>query len=223
MWVAGIWPLSLLVAGFSGAWPYLKLVLMFASWLTPKRWLPIKYREYILMALDALGKWSLLDSYIMILMLVAFRFSIAFPIHNPETTSVTGPIVIDVIVDPLIGFIAFLVATIVSLILGHVIVALHRYAESPSQHTADAAASEKEALCKHVLHTCSPTTKVLCGIAVGGLLILTFLLMATGIYVEAFAFEFKGAAAWFLDIIGEEVVSVFHFFFQLQRLIVLIP
>eukprot|EP01105_Mastigella_eilhardi_P001681 TRINITY_DN119_c2_g1_i1.p1 TRINITY_DN119_c2_g1~~TRINITY_DN119_c2_g1_i1.p1 ORF type:complete len:772 (-),score=159.08 TRINITY_DN119_c2_g1_i1:973-3288(-) len=101
MWEAGIWPLALLVAGFSGAWPYLKLVLMFAAWVTPTRVLPVKYREYALMLLDALGKWSMLDSYMMIMFMVAFHLKITFPVHDPEHTELDGPLTFAVLVRPL--------------------------------------------------------------------------------------------------------------------------
>lgn len=49
--MAGVWPLSLLIAGFSGAWPYTKLLLMFVAWVIPVKFLSVKRREYGLMLL----------------------------------------------------------------------------------------------------------------------------------------------------------------------------
>ena len=39
----------------------------------------VKRRESFLMALDALGKWSLIDAYVLVLMMVAFHFHITQP------------------------------------------------------------------------------------------------------------------------------------------------
>ena len=43
------------------------------------KWISIRRRESMLMAMDALGKWNMIDSYFMILMFVAFRFHIVLP------------------------------------------------------------------------------------------------------------------------------------------------
>lgn len=63
MWVAGVYPLSILICLFSGMWPYLKLLALVCCWCFPARWLKQKWRGRLLMVLDMLGKWSLLDAY----------------------------------------------------------------------------------------------------------------------------------------------------------------
>jgi uncharacterized paraquat-inducible protein A len=73
MWDAGVYPLSVLIALLSGGWPYLKLLLIGVCWVCPLR---VRRRETILQWLDALGKWSLLDSYVMVAMMVAFNFKV---------------------------------------------------------------------------------------------------------------------------------------------------
>jgi uncharacterized paraquat-inducible protein A len=73
MWNAGVYPLSILIAVFSGSWPYIKLVIMLICWVSK---LSIKSREYLLMAIDMLGKWSLIDAFVMTLMMVAFQFHV---------------------------------------------------------------------------------------------------------------------------------------------------
>ena len=35
MWQAGVYPLSIMIAVFSGGWPYLKVLLMLFSWVAP--------------------------------------------------------------------------------------------------------------------------------------------------------------------------------------------
>jgi hypothetical protein len=66
MWFAGVYPLSILVAFFSGAWPYIKLFSMFVTWLTPTSLVTAKQRGWVLGWLDILGKWSLIDAYVMV-------------------------------------------------------------------------------------------------------------------------------------------------------------
>ena len=74
MWKAGVYPLAILIAVFSGAWPYIKLVTMLVSWFAPSSVLKSNVREGLLMVLDGFGKWSLIDAFVMVLMMVAFRF-----------------------------------------------------------------------------------------------------------------------------------------------------
>ena len=76
MWAAGCYFLAILVLGLSGVWTYLKLVMMLACWYAPPAYLPPHRREYALRALDALGKWSLLDFLMLVMMRVAFHLKI---------------------------------------------------------------------------------------------------------------------------------------------------
>jgi uncharacterized paraquat-inducible protein A len=61
-----VYPLALLVAFFSGAWPYLKLLAMLAMWLSPSAAVTLLRRGWVLKWLDVLGKWSLIDAYVMV-------------------------------------------------------------------------------------------------------------------------------------------------------------
>lgn len=58
MWKAGVYPLSLLIAIFSGAWPYIKLFAMLACWVLSEARLSFKWKERFLIILDTMGKWS---------------------------------------------------------------------------------------------------------------------------------------------------------------------
>eukprot|EP01117_Protostelium_nocturnum_P011002 TRINITY_DN3992_c0_g2_i1.p1 TRINITY_DN3992_c0_g2~~TRINITY_DN3992_c0_g2_i1.p1 ORF type:complete len:982 (-),score=368.11 TRINITY_DN3992_c0_g2_i1:214-3159(-) len=123
MWKAKVYALSIIIACFSGIWPYVKLVMMILSWIVPPRFLSTKRRETLLMVLDALGKWSLVDSYVLIMMMVAFNFHIV-----PDVTIFTaeGTFAVDVYVEPFWGFYSFLLATMLSLLITHVILHYHR-------------------------------------------------------------------------------------------------
>lgn len=116
MWKAGVYPLSVLIAFFSGAWPYIKLAAMFCLWFTHSSLVSVKRREWYLEWLDILGKWSLLDAYVMVMMMVAFHVEL---IIAPGLT-------VTVIVVPKVGFNLFLLATMISLGLGHIAIACHR-------------------------------------------------------------------------------------------------
>jgi hypothetical protein len=116
MWEAKVYTLSIIIAFFSGAWPYVKLLFMLSAWLLPPTVLSIDRREFILKMLDALGKWSLIDFFVMVLFLCAFHFQI----------NIRSFIIVDVTVLPKWGFYTFLLATMISLGLGHILLACHR-------------------------------------------------------------------------------------------------
>ena len=81
-----------------------------------------KKRETLLTWLDALGKWSLVDTYVLVLMMVAFKFHLAAKEH-------IYPLELDVYVNPYFGFYSFMVCTITSLLFTHVIIHYHRKVE----------------------------------------------------------------------------------------------
>jgi Paraquat-inducible protein A len=198
MWRAHVYPLAILIALFSGTWPYLKLVLMLLSWLAPTWMLPVKRRERLLMALDALGKWSLIDAYVLVMMLVAFRLTIA-----ADDLDFT----VDVWVDVNYGFYSFLAATMMSLLLTHVTLAVHRRAEEPPFPSF--VGIEREALADHRYDlsddregapralNCTLFGKTF----VVSFLIATVALVAVGSWVESFAFEFRGLVGAALGIV----------------------
>ena len=92
MWLAGSEVLSTLVAVFSGVWPYMKLILMLIAFFLPTSILSHKRREKILIVLDATGKFSFLDTYVMMMMIVAFHFHVELPLSE-QSQAVNGSIV----------------------------------------------------------------------------------------------------------------------------------
>lgn len=65
-WHAEAYILALLISLFSGTWPYVKLLAMLVTWFSPSWAITPAWREWVLEWLDTLGKWSLLDCYIMV-------------------------------------------------------------------------------------------------------------------------------------------------------------
>ncbi|KAH3761596.1 Paraquat-inducible protein A [Pelomyxa schiedti] len=202
MWVAGVWPLALLLALFSGTWPFVKLVSALLLWITPCKILSVRNREKCLMVLDALGKWSFLDSYFMLLMMVAFQMTIIFPVHDPALYSFDTPFMIETYVEPFYGFPSFLIATVLSLCLSHLILALHRYCEDQALTRTEEAPNYICALFSAASPKAGIATKVLLIIGMELLLLTSVAFLLLGISVHSFSFEFAGAAGWLLDEIG---------------------
>lgn len=134
--------------------------------------------------LDALGKFSLVDTFVLVLMMVSFRFHLA--VENFMT--------VDVFVNPGFGFFGFLLATTVSLIAGHLILYVHRQSLSSGapQHES------KESLCRHGFEdeeygSRRQMTKLFSGMIVL-VMGLTVVFLAIGMTRKSFVFELGGLA-----------------------------
>merc|ERR1712012_1485849 len=84
MWTAGVYPLAIVIAFFSGFWPYIKLLAMLVAWLSPQKLLTVNCRRKVLDMLDALGKWSLVDTFVMVMFMVAFKFKLSTDADLPS-------------------------------------------------------------------------------------------------------------------------------------------
>ena len=110
------------MATFSGAWPYLKLLLMTALWCAPPALLSPKLRGKYFHWLDVFGKWSLIDLYVLVNAMVAFYVTIDSPdleILPPKFYHM------QIISRPVYGLYSFCFAVILSLLLSHVQVIYH--------------------------------------------------------------------------------------------------
>jgi uncharacterized paraquat-inducible protein A len=105
VWDAKVYLLAILIAFFSGAWPYVKLAVMLMCCVSPTRLVSVKRRERLLKLMDILGKWSLIDFFVMVMMMCAFMFNLALGDN----------LLVTVTVVPKWGFYGFLLATMVSL------------------------------------------------------------------------------------------------------------
>ena len=212
MWEAKVYPLAILIAFFSGAWPYIKLGSMLVAWLAPSSALSVPMRDKVLLWLDILGKWSLLDTYVLVLMMVAFKMDLLL---------VEGVEVI-IFVKPEWGFYSFLLATMMSLGLGHLLLGFHRVvcetpvpeeeeedkAEAVMDHTFtalvhsgdDEAPAEDPAsyASKHVSFT------ALGKAAVVSMLTLVIIATVFGTFTETFSFSFEGLTGYLM---GETAVA----------------
>lgn len=217
MWHAEVYALSLLIAVFSGAWPYLKLVMLLLCWIVPVNLLTRKNRERVLMSLDVLGKWSLIDAFVLTLMMVAFHFRIVPPV-SPHTPPGTARV--DAYVEPHWGFYSFLIATMLSLASTHVVLACHRLESAPKpkpkaphlvaqSRSRGAPGQQKhkwEALCSYAFKSNCVLSRFswLVTAAVTFLLLFSIALLITGSVIDSFQFQFRGAFQLLLNFLQED-------------------
>ncbi len=79
MWEAGAKALAVFIAIFSGIWPYTKQSITLIMWFVPTRIVSSSRRGAVLSWVDALGKWSFVDIFVLVVTLAAFRISIMSP------------------------------------------------------------------------------------------------------------------------------------------------
>lgn len=192
MWKAKTYFLSILIAVFSCAWPYTKLILMLIVFMLPATCLKVHIRSRILRILDVLGKWSLLDSYVMVLMLIAFNITLTFPVYGDDTS--IQPTVLNVWVFPAWGFIALILGTLMSLALSHIICGMNRIAKN---HNKDEKNSEViTAVYQNNHWIINFILVVMLGLAIASFTI--------GIISPSTQFDFVGLAGWAIDLLHEK-------------------
>ena len=195
--VAGAWVLFLLISVFSTFWPFMKLVLMLISFCLPASILSHKSREKILIILDATGKFSILDTYVMIMMLVAFHFHVQIPVVI-QSLAKDGAIV-DVFVYAAYGFITLITGTLISLLLSHIITHLHRSLDSHPDENKGEKAESHRSIMSFAKVKCMGETPF--RIIISFILFLTLGLVIAGSLTQCFSFYFHGLAGYGLDLL----------------------
>jgi len=123
MWNAGARALAILIVIFSGVWPYTKQIITLILWFLPTTKVSSKRRGKILRLLDVLGKWSMIDVFVLLMTLASFRVSV----ENPELSFLPeGLYSLQLLVIPLWGLYANMLAQLLSQISSHVIIHYHR-------------------------------------------------------------------------------------------------
>eukprot|EP00930_Biecheleria_cincta_P031294 TRINITY_DN21722_c0_g1_i1.p1 TRINITY_DN21722_c0_g1~~TRINITY_DN21722_c0_g1_i1.p1 ORF type:complete len:1029 (-),score=115.82 TRINITY_DN21722_c0_g1_i1:90-3176(-) len=203
MWKSQAYPLAILVAFFSGIWPYIKLCMMLFCWFMPTSHLSSTMRLKLLEFLDDWGKWSLLDTFVMVMFMVGFKMDITapnsnFPSVNQFFEAADTDLQIFVRIKALPGFYLFMGATVSSLVLGTLMTANHRYALKLGEYSTEALAQQtgRARLCNK-LRPAGPTGRFF---VYGPVVALGFslALVLVGAYANSFVFEFTGLVAWIL-------------------------
>ena len=73
---AGGKELAVLIFLFSFVWPYTKQIITMVLWFAPTNRVTVQTRGSVLLWLDALAKWSIIDVFTLVVTIVAFRVSI---------------------------------------------------------------------------------------------------------------------------------------------------
>lgn len=123
IWNAGGKELAILIGIFSGVWPYTKQLISLALWFLPPRFVTVQRRGSIFLWLDTLGKWSMVDIFVLVVSIAAFQVNIESPdvAFLPE-----GFYSISLFVIPLWGLYANMIAQLVSQVSSHFIIHYHR-------------------------------------------------------------------------------------------------
>jgi hypothetical protein len=137
IWNAGGKELAIMILLFSGVWPYTKQVITLALWFLPPTMVSVSKRGSTFLWLDALAKWSMVDIFVLVITVAGFRVSVKSPDVGflPEDFYS-----LDLLVVPMWGLYANMIAQIVSQLSSHLIVHYHR------KIVADATARHEESL-----------------------------------------------------------------------------
>lgn len=194
MWKAKTYALSILVAIMSCIWPYTKLIMMLIVWFVPATILSKERRQTLLKLLDELGKWSLLDSFFMVLMVVGFHFIIHFPIVDPNFIDKEN--VAYLWVYPAYGFLTLIGGTLFSLALSHIMCAIDRYIKNREKFSITRNDSKDKKIC--VFKEQNLATKIILPIFIP----FQLALFIVGITCHSFSFKFVGLTGWALDLLS---------------------
>jgi len=214
MWSAGTYELLILIFTMSILVPYIKLLLMMFAWLTPQNILSVNTREKLLVFLEAIGKYALVDAFVLQIMIVAFRYHLELDIAGQQ-------LVFDVYTNPRTGFYCFLTATIMSIVMGHTVLFYHRHS-CARKVLPEGTVVEAYSLVDHEFVGNDSTSnrriklsKPAVRLILGGL-ILSTVLMFVGVILKSYEFTFYGLAGLVLDdpdrnysvlVIGKEIPS----------------
>lgn len=193
LWRAGSILLALLVALLSGAWPYIELGLL--VWGYTKRNLNPDRRERVWRTVEMLSKWSFIDVFIVVFLIVAFYIEVDVGV-KPSVAKFKA----ELFVEARYAFYAFCFATITSMCLGQVVLNLHRqiyrHAETPTSLR-----TTRQALWRHRLKGSEPRWWQP---IVGPLVLVAGALLAYSYTLDVVKFEVGGGAGFLIDVAGDD-------------------
>lgn len=124
MWEGGAHVLAIIIVIFSGLWPYVKQLLVLFMWLLPPRMVSVHFRGKMFYWLDALGKWSVIDLFVLIITMVAFRISIESP--DSLSSLLSSLYSVNLMIIPKWGLYAMMIAQLLSHVSSHFVMHYHR-------------------------------------------------------------------------------------------------
>ena len=126
IWNAGGKELAVMIFIFSVIWPYTKQLITLVVWFAPPRLIGISRRGSTLLWLDTLAKWSMVDIMTLIVTVAGFRLSI----QSPDVGFLPKDFYsLDLLVVPMWGLYANMIAQLISQLSSHTIIHYHRRVE----------------------------------------------------------------------------------------------
>jgi len=202
--------LATVVILFSLIWPHVKLLLMLYAWLVP---MIASRRHVLLVALDQVGKWSLTDIFTMFLLVAWFWIKwdgVDTTAHGKDAAPAS--LGLNCVPGSELG--VFVGATVLSLITGHSMLAVHRWQHERQQRPArvvdatgctmtSAPSTEWQALCWR--STAPSSTRVSKRAAFGATLVIVgvLVLVLAAFPTELVEVRIGGLAGAFLDVASQ--------------------
>ena len=204
MWHAKVYAIAVCIVLFSGVWPYVKLFSMFILWEISGKTVKASTRGKWLKFVDRLGKWSLFDSFVMTMFMVGFRFHLHVTEDDDYDDIITQKISpssfgdLDVVVTPKRSFYVFLFATVLSLVLGHVALFIHRKSVRSKTEVDDTAAPLWRRDVNRPSVLLRTKIAALQAAVVFLFLVASVVSLAVGVSIPSIKFDFLGIAGYAL-------------------------
>lgn len=197
LWKNGSYFLSFIIFVFSGIWPLVKLVLLFITWILPATIVKAHIRKRILNVLNELGKWSLLESYVIFVMAVAYHLKFDFPIYN--TNDIHIPSYLYIWIHLGYGFITLILSTLLSLAMSNVICVINKKVDKYNVELNDET--------KRIVF--NKKNKVFNSLFV---IVIFFILVAysCGIGFKLCSFDLIGYTGWLIDVFRKDTSKSFN-------------
>eukprot|EP00811_Abedinium_folium_P002722 NODE_124_length_3584_cov_4.703789.p1 GENE.NODE_124_length_3584_cov_4.703789~~NODE_124_length_3584_cov_4.703789.p1 ORF type:complete len:858 (+),score=211.54 NODE_124_length_3584_cov_4.703789:517-3090(+) len=190
------YPMLFLIVVFSLFWPFAKLLAMVYMWCAPMK---AERREHCLLFLDQVGKLSLTDNFVM-LILVACCYIIWV---GQDVTAADGSTVeIQLLCNPSTEVVLFLLATIMSLVLGHIELAVHRIAQGDFSGNNSRGGVRKPSyvVVAEFWNSRHQRTVAIAGV---GIQLTTLALTIVAFVLPCISLNMDGVAGTFLDVTGQ--------------------
>lgn len=230
MWEAGAKELAIIILIFSGIWPYTKQLLTLALWCLPPSVIPVHLRGSVLLWLDKLAKWSMLDIFMLVISLVAFRATM----ENPDWGFLPDVFYsVELLVVPLWGLYANMIAQLISQVSSHWIIYYHRTVLKLTKERRDIVNGElsitrqereemesiKESTRKHLFYSVESGEKYMTtsqsSVTVLSITICTFILFILGCVLPSFELDILGLVGIAINVGNDGAATVQHSLFSM--------
>ncbi|PRP78128.1 hypothetical protein PROFUN_13930 [Planoprotostelium fungivorum] len=214
MWKAGIQWISMIIVVALGFLPYARLCFLISAWCLPRRstWLNIMVR----MSND-MGKFTFADTFICTILAEVLYFKASAPASERV---VEGSVQMSAFLIPMWGFYVYLLATILSILLNHIILSSYNRVHAEESGLIDKDMSGIVQLKESIHHMLRKhehvSTRAKIDLLLNLLVVASCVLMAVGVFLPSFKFQSEGVFRAFRESIGQktllEVSHISHLF-----------